>query len=251
MLVVEDNEVNREVARRFLERFGCTPTTVTNGEAALEACAQRRFNLILMDVQMPVMDGLAATRELRRREAGGAQTPIVALTASAMSGELERCLSAGMDALLTKPLEVARLREVLRRYLTPTPAPEPAALVPPPAAEESSPAGAPIDLTRLRALIGEDEEFVRELCEAFIGTTAESIRTLERALADGDRTALAASAHKLKGGSQSICAERISRHAFALEHGAPSQPMPELRTLFEELKAAIENCSEYLHTEMR
>ncbi len=74
VLVVEDNEVNREVARRFLERFGCIPTTVTDGLAALDVCAQRQFSLILMDVQMPVMDGITATRELRRREAGEAHT---------------------------------------------------------------------------------------------------------------------------------------------------------------------------------
>ncbi len=118
MLVVEDNEVNREVARRFLERLGCTPVLVTDGKAALDACSSRDFDLILMDVQMPVMDGLEATYELRRRETGtGRRTPIVALTASAMSGELSRCLSAGMDGLLTKPVEVARLREVLVQYV--------------------------------------------------------------------------------------------------------------------------------------
>jgi PAS domain S-box-containing protein len=251
VLIVEDNEVNREVARRFLERFGCVPTTVINGEAALEACAQRKFSLILMDVQMPVMDGLAATRALRLREAGGPHTPIVALTASAMSGELERCLAAGMDALLTKPLEVARLREVLMRYLTPLAADAPDTATSLEPREGSGIASAPIDLTRLRALIGEDEEFVSQLCDTFIGTTQESIQTLERALAQEDRTTLAAAAHKLKGGSQSICAEQIARHAFALEHGAPSQPMRELRTLFRELEAAIENCSEYLRSQMR
>ncbi len=118
VLVVEDNAVNREVARRFLERLGCTPVLVPDGKAALDACGLRDFDLILMDVQMPVMDGLEATRELREREAStGRRTPIVALTASAMSGELSRCLSAGMDGLLTKPVEVARLREVLEQYV--------------------------------------------------------------------------------------------------------------------------------------
>jgi len=90
-----------------------------DGQAALEVCAVRDFDLILMDVQMPLMDGLTATRELRKREAGGKRTPIVALTASAMSDELDRCLAAGMDGLLTKPLEVERLRQVLERHVAP------------------------------------------------------------------------------------------------------------------------------------
>jgi PAS domain S-box-containing protein len=118
VLVVEDNEVNRQVARRFLERLGFKVELATDGQAALDACAERTFDLILMDVQMPVVDGLTATRELRKREAGGRRTPIVALTASAMTGELNKCLSAGMDGLLTKPLEVERLRQVLERYVT-------------------------------------------------------------------------------------------------------------------------------------
>jgi CheY-like chemotaxis protein len=111
--------VNREVARRILERLGFQVDLAPDGQAALDACAARRFDLILMDVQMPVMDGLTATRELRKRETGGQRTPIVALTASAMSGELSRCLAAGMDGLLTKPLEVERLRDVLTRHVAP------------------------------------------------------------------------------------------------------------------------------------
>jgi CheY-like chemotaxis protein/HPt (histidine-containing phosphotransfer) domain-containing protein len=245
--------VNREVASRFLERFGCTSTTVTNGADALEVCATRRFNLILMDVQMPVMDGLTATRELRRRESGGIHTPIVALTASAMSGELERCLAAGMDALLTKPLEVARLREVLVRYLTPASSERTSEPISPAPAkpEPVGDANAPVDLTRLRALLGEDDAFVRELCETYIGTTDESLRVLKGALESEDRAALAASAHKLKGGSQSICAEQVARFAFALECAAPTLPVPELHTLLDDLNAAIANCAEYLRSQMR
>ncbi len=99
-----------------------------------------------------------------------------------MSGELERCLAAGMDALLTKPLEVARLREVLVRYLTPATSESVGGLDVTSACGAGKRPGAPIDLTRLRALIGEDDSFVRELCETYIGATEESLRTLERAL---------------------------------------------------------------------
>ncbi|MEJ0038352.1 MAG: ATP-binding protein [Gammaproteobacteria bacterium] len=253
VLVVEDNEVNREVARRFLERLGCVAVVVPDGKAALEACALREFDLILMDVQMPVMDGLEATRELRRREAGtGTRIPIVALTASAMSGELSRCLSAGMDGLLTKPVEVARLREVLEQYVG---APEEETdemngtgdeRTDAPESDATMPSGPPVDMSRLRALIGEDEDFIRELCQAFVGTTEEILPKLEKALATGDRITLAVAAHKLKGGSQSICAERIAVLALALERGAPSRTLQELSVLLADLREAIAHCVEYL-----
>ena len=116
VLLVEDNEVNQQVGRRFLERLGCDVTVVGEGQSAVRAWAEGHFDLILMDVQMPVMDGLAATREIRARSAERTRVPIVALTASAMTGDLQRCTDAGMDALLTKPLEEARLREILERF---------------------------------------------------------------------------------------------------------------------------------------
>ena len=253
VLVVEDNAVNREVARRFLERLGCTPVVVSDGKAALEACSLRDFDLILMDVQMPVMDGIEATRELREREAGtGRRTPIVALTASAMSGELSRCLSAGMDGLLTKPVEVARLREVLEQYVG---APDEETEDMPPVDEEranapeagaTANAGPPIDMSRLRALIGEDDDFIRELCQAFISTTDEILPRLEKALATEDRPGLAAAAHKLKGGSQSICAERIALLALGIERGAPSRTLQELNVLVADLRQEIARCVDFL-----
>jgi signal transduction histidine kinase/FixJ family two-component response regulator/HPt (histidine-containing phosphotransfer) domain-containing protein len=245
VLVVEDNDVNREVALRFLERIGCEAQAVPNGQAALDACAERQFSLILMDVQMPVMDGLTATRELRRREAGGRRTPIVALTASAMSGDLNRCLAAGMDGLLTKPLEVTRLREVLRHYVAAPVAAEPQNARSEPRGTEV--AGPPVDISRLRALVGEDEDFVRELCQTYIGTADDGIKRIDRALAASDRAALAAAAHNLKGGSQSICAEQVARLAQQLERAAPDQPIPALDATAGELRQAVAHCREFLH----
>ena len=115
ILVAEDNLTNQMVIRVSLERMGCAVTIVDDGATAVETCLAQHFDLVLMDVQMPLMDGLEATREIRRREIPGRHTPIVALTASAMTGDLERCTAAGMDGLLTKPLEQARLRETLDR----------------------------------------------------------------------------------------------------------------------------------------
>ena len=121
VLLVEDNDVNLLVARRLLEHMGVTVVTATNGQEALEKVRQRDFDCILMDVQMPVMDGLEATRELRQweRERGRAPIPVIALTANAMDEERDRCMVAGMNAHLAKPFRRQQLTRVLSPYLTP------------------------------------------------------------------------------------------------------------------------------------
>jgi two-component system sensor histidine kinase/response regulator len=116
VLLVEDNVVNQKVGQRFLERLGCEVVLAENGQEAIKAWQAGGFALVLMDVQMPVMDGYTATRQIRDLEGAAMRTPIVALTANAMTGQLERCLQCGMDGLLTKPLEPERLEEVLERF---------------------------------------------------------------------------------------------------------------------------------------
>lgn len=111
VLVAEDNPVNRLVTARMLEKLGAVCTVAIDGRAALEAATAEEFDLILMDCQMPEMDGFEATREIRR---AGVSTPIVALTARAITGEKEKCIAAGMDGFLTKPLDFRLLAEVVR-----------------------------------------------------------------------------------------------------------------------------------------
>ena len=119
VLVVEDNAVNQKIAQRFLERLGCNVVLANNGAEGVELLRSERYDLVLMDLQMPVMGGLEAVRVIRAMEAEGARTPIVALTAHAMSGEMERCLDAGMDDFLTKPLLFERLQQTISKYLQP------------------------------------------------------------------------------------------------------------------------------------
>jgi signal transduction histidine kinase/DNA-binding response OmpR family regulator/HPt (histidine-containing phosphotransfer) domain-containing protein len=119
ILLVEDNPVNREVAVAMLENLGCAAEAAENGWLAIEAMAASTYDAVLMDCQMPIMDGLTAAGEIRRREmtSGAARVPIIALTANAMEGERERCLGAGMDDFLSKPFTQQQLATLLRRWL--------------------------------------------------------------------------------------------------------------------------------------
>ena len=129
MLVVEDNPVNQDVATGILENMGCTVVTAPNGKAAVQRCAQEEFDLILMDCEMPVMDGFDATKRIREieRVTGGlrgtdqarSRIPIVALTAHALAEVRDRCLEAGMDDFLVKPFDEQQMVDMLGRWLTP------------------------------------------------------------------------------------------------------------------------------------
>lgn len=117
ILLVEDNAVNQRVALGLLKKLGFEVDIAGNGEAAIERCRSRQYDLVLMDCQMPLMDGFEATRRIRDLENGGHRAPIVALTASAMQGDRERCLSAGMDDHITKPISLAALQQVIAKYI--------------------------------------------------------------------------------------------------------------------------------------
>ncbi|MCX8018812.1 MAG: response regulator, partial [Rhodocyclaceae bacterium] len=120
VLLVEDNRVNQIVSSRMLERLGCRVTVASTGEEALTAVRQAEFDAILMDCQMPVMDGYEAARAIRQMGGRAASTPIIALTAHALESEQARCLESGMNAVITKPVTLETLRGALERAISPT-----------------------------------------------------------------------------------------------------------------------------------
>jgi two-component system, sensor histidine kinase and response regulator len=225
ILLVEDNPVNARLAEAVLKKLGCEVAKAENGLQALGIFDCERFDVIFMDVQMPVMDGLEATREIRKREQGtGRRVPIVAATAHALTGDKERCLEAGMDDYLTKPLRAQALRDTLERWAG---APALAGLLPPaapaaPAAPRPEPAA--LDLEQAKSLFEGDLELLADILRTFARTAPFLLRDLRMAAASGNGPALRGAAHALKGASAAVCATRVTRAAERLEHLGMDEP---------------------------
>jgi two-component system, sensor histidine kinase and response regulator len=214
VLLVEDNFVNQKVAVRFLERLGCTVEVAGHGADGVAACQQRHFDIVLMDLQMPVMDGMTATRRIREWETTG-HIPIIALTANAMTGDRELCEAAGMDGYLTKPIEVERLRNVLTRFGLEKNDADTAAAAPPAPPANLKP---PVDLRGFRSITNDDEAFAQELAIMFIASGEQQLADMAAAAAQSNRMALARSAHQLKGACANIHAHALKALAERMEN---------------------------------
>jgi signal transduction histidine kinase/ActR/RegA family two-component response regulator/HPt (histidine-containing phosphotransfer) domain-containing protein len=208
VLVVDDHPVNREVLVRQLGLLGLPANTAEEGSEALAAWAPGRYAAVLADLHMPGMDGYELTRQLRAREAEGLRTPIVAVTANAMRGEEERCLAAGMDAYLAKPVAIDRLRATLERWL---PIGEGAI------AASRGGSGAAIDRSVLAAWLGDDRAGIEALLNKFRDNAIDSEQAIDAAWRAADLAGLAAAAHRLRGAAQAIGATPLGAAAGRLE----------------------------------
>jgi len=245
VLLVEDNFVNQKVAVRFLERLGCTVEVASNGAEGVAACQQQQFDIVLMDLQMPVMDGMTATRMIRASETLG-HIPVIALTANAMTGDRELCEAAGMDGYLTKPIEVERLRNILTKFgleKPDVPGVDAAAAAAPDLALGSA---APVDLRGFQSLTDGDQVFARELVTTFILSGEQQLDEIAAALAQNQRAAAARAAHKLKGACANIhahalkfLAERIEVDSAAADERLLDQGNALLRREFDRVKAFL------------
>ena len=249
LLLVEDNSTNLLVAQRLLQVLGCTVVTANDGEQALRELQAQSFDLVLMDCQMPVMDGYAATRRWRTLEARSrvGRLPIVAMTANAMAGDRERCLQAGMDDYLSKPVNRESLQACLLRWqqdaeniaataLAAQPEPPPAPAPPPlppvndapllrglePAQKAEDSAPAVLDaavLDELQEVIGAE---TAQIITVFLEDTPPLIRQLQEALVKAEPERLLALAHSLKSASANVGALALSLAAQRIEHDARS-----------------------------
>jgi signal transduction histidine kinase/CheY-like chemotaxis protein/HPt (histidine-containing phosphotransfer) domain-containing protein len=212
ILLAEDNVVNQRVAVSLLKGAGHRVVVAGNGKEALAAVERESFDLILMDVQMPVMDGFESTAQLRAREqATGQRVPVIALTAHAMKGDRERCLAAGMDGYLAKPIRASELLRVIDQF---APAREPAEAPRAHASVGSQDPEVVFDEAEALAGVGGNRRLLQELAALFLQDCPRALAAIAEAMAEGNPGRLQCAAHGLKGaasnfGAQSTCAAAL------------------------------------------
>jgi signal transduction histidine kinase len=238
VLLVEDNEVNREVALAHLNGLGLDTSLAADGREAVEKVRQQHFDLVLMDCQMPVMDGYEATAHIRLLPGGaGRGLPIIALTANALHDDRQKCLDAGMDDFLTKPFTPIQLRATLSRWL-PGAGQVPAAA--PMLREPGASAPAPINLQVLATLRELDAtrgaDLVRRVLQAFLETAPQGLAQVESASAAGDGAGLSRAAHALKSSAANAGAEALSSLYRRLEALGREARIDEARELLEQIR---------------
>jgi len=243
VLVVEDTPVNQMVAARMLEKCGFDAHVAENGREAVRDLSERSFAAVLMDCQMPELDGYETTREVRRLEQGGQRTPIIAMTANSMQGDRERCLAAGMDDYLTKPLRAHALKDALTHWIS-----EPAA--------GSTPSGAELDTNGDpgagggggelldEALVAELEQLGGEVLSNAVRVYADQatgqLSELTIAIGRGETLTVAKAAHKLKGASRTLGATQLANIASELEATAKAGDLSAADELLDGLRSGLD-----------
>ena len=242
ILLAEDNAVNQKVACRIMQKLGYRVDVVPDGRAAVEAWKTGRYDLILMDCQMPELDGYEATRAIRALEHGDRRIPIVALTAHAMKGSDEVCKSAGMDEHLTKPIERERLEACLDRFLCADSIGGSAL-----GAIATNKDPVPVDWPALLISVDGDEEFAQELGVLFVENGRHSMEGIASAIQLQDYARLGELAHGIKGAGASMQASAASATAGRLEHAAKQLHISQIPQLEAELRAEMARATNYLH----
>lgn len=237
-LIVEDYPVNQVFARKLLHKFGFTNIDLTeNGTQALAACDKNRYDIIFMDCQMPELDGFQTTAQLRGR---GLRTPIVAMTANAMIGDRERCLKAGMDDYISKPLRIDLLRKILQRWFVLGDGVKAIS-----AGVDS--ADAAVDMDQLRSFTDGDAEEERLLVTLFTDQAQLSLKAMDEALASNNNETWRSAAHRLKGSSGNLGAKKLSHLCKRAELNAQAAD-PEKVAMLANIRGELVRVQSYLHT---
>jgi len=241
ILLAEDNEVNQEVALSLLKKYGHSILLAQDGREVLSALEKESFDLILMDLQMPVMGGFEATAAIRRKEANtGAHIPIVAMTAHAMKGDRENCLAAGMDGYIPKPINVKNLLEAIDAVAGnsnghhSSPKPEPASRSFP---ARTSPL---VDRQALLVQVDGDTALLRRMVSIFLADAPERLDAIRGAVESNNAESVAKLAHRLKGAVSNFSSEAVTRAALQLETMGQQRDLSNAPEAYEKLKIMIE-----------
>lgn len=245
VLVAEDNEANRLVARIMLDKLGCQTDVVTHGNEAVQALARQDYDIILMDCHMPVMDGFEATRLIRRTEGSQRHRTIIAMTANALQGEKERCLEAGMDDFLSKPVVIDELAAKLRRW-----ARRQADSAAPRAADKRTTQAVRLDHTRLKHLrdlsVRHDQGMFERILHSFLEDAPERIITLWHALETGEAERFFTAAHSLKGISGNLGALAMMSLCEGLQTAGQSGMLAGAETMIRKVEEEFQHVKEEL-----
>jgi PAS domain S-box-containing protein len=243
ILLAEDNEINQKLAMRMLQKRGHRVVLAANGREAVESVARSHYDLVLMDVQMPEMDGIQATITIRAAEAdSGSRVPIVAMTALVMKGDRERCLAADMDGYLSKPIRPQELDAVLDLYATKKKSAGVAAQL-----QATGEVMASINGIDLMERIDGDLEFVAELAETFEQDYPEKLRGIHEAFARGDANGLRQVSHGLKGALANLAATHGTEIAAQLESSGHNGDLSAVPLLVQQLEAELPRVLAALH----
>ncbi|HEY7326840.1 MAG TPA: PAS domain S-box protein [Gemmataceae bacterium] len=232
LLLAEDNLVNQKLAVRLLEKQGHSVVVAANGREAIEAVQKQNFDLVLMDVQMPEMDGFEATGAIRQSEHGtGRHLPILAMTAYAMKGDRERCLESGMDGYVSKPIQPRELGEMIAKLVAPGDS------VP---MEEAPAPASVVDRNEIRERVGGDTKLLHELIEVFFEDCPRMWQSVCDALSEGDALKLRRAAHTLKGSVGVFGAQAAREAAERLEQLARNGDLQPAAEVVAQLEAELE-----------
>jgi CheY-like chemotaxis protein len=233
ILLAEDNIVNRKVALRQLQRLGYRAHAVTNGREAVDAVLSKPYDLVLMDCQMPEMDGYEATAEIRRREGDAKHTFIVAMTANALKGDRERCLAAGMDEYISKPVQSEILKNILASVFS--------------GAANSVTADCPVNLKHLHEVMGTDSEEVHELVELYLEQMAHKLERLSEAIQTEKASEIELIAHNCAGVSANCGIVNVVGPLRELERMGREKTLEGAAALGVQVSREFERASRYLH----
>ncbi len=235
VLLAEDSPINQKLAVRLLARRGHEVTVVDDGRKAVDAFQSGEFDIILMDIQMPELDGFAATAEIRALEAGSDRhIPIVALTAHAMAGDETRCLEGGMDAYVSKPFRPEELFVTVEQLASG------AGVARPTQTEESDSQSVVFDKQQALAQFGDDPDFLGEIISLFLEEAEGLVADGNAALETGDLAALSKVAHRLKGASGQMTAEEAQEAAYAVEMAGKAEDAENIASLWAVLTTALD-----------
>jgi PAS domain S-box-containing protein len=249
VLVVDDNQVNQTVAAEMLRRDGYHVEIAEDGRQAVAATARRRFDAVLMDCQMPVMDGFEATRQIRDRERGATRTPIIALTSSSMREDREDALAAGMDAFLAKPVTADALTATVARWTRDAAHRAAPAATPEPVGTDDAPPV--LDMAVFGQLGSADPSLAGELARLFAREARGALAGLRAAMAERDGADVARAAHGLKGSASTLGAMEVSDLAARLERAGREGRLDDAAELLGRLAPAVEAASEALSAAAR